>query len=63
MPNPSLTPTTKPPYAAPDNQEPRKIDPSVRLSDPLPGPINGEVPLERTMRKPEAYKPTKGIVP
>ena len=31
------------------------VDPSVKLG-PIEGPINGEVPLERTMAKPEAFK-------
>lgn len=34
------------------------VDPSVRLG-PLKGEPLGCVPLERTMQKPMAYKPTK----
>lgn len=54
--------SNRPPYAAPDNQEPHKTDPSVRLG-PLTEPIRGAVPMGVTMAKPQAYKPTKGIVP
>lgn len=36
-----------------------KVDPSVRLG-PLTGPIVGEVPMERTMKKPQAYKQKQG---
>jgi hypothetical protein len=37
----------------------QKVDPSVRLG-PLRGEPNGAVPLERTMRKPMAYKEKAG---
>ncbi len=38
-----------------------KTDPSVRPEDTeMKGEPRGCVPLERTLRKPEAYKPTPG---
>lgn len=37
-----------------------KVDPSVRREDTeTKGEPLGSVPIERTMRKPEAYKPAK----
>lgn len=46
---------------APNSEMPlvQKVDPSVRLGG-LRGDIMGNVPLERQMRKPEAYKAKNG---
>lgn len=43
------------------SKEPQKVDPSVSELDLYKqGEPRGSVPLERTMQKPEAYKPAKG---
>jgi hypothetical protein len=40
--------------------ETQKVDPSVKETDMyLKGEPRGSVPIERTMAKPEAYKPAK----
>jgi hypothetical protein len=44
----------------PDGDKTAKTDPSVRVTDLyLKGEPRGCVPIERTMRKPEAYSPAK----
>ncbi len=41
--------------------KPQKVDPSVSELDLYKkGEPQGSVPIERTMAKPEAYKPAKG---
>jgi len=57
-----LTPATErePDYSTgSDEQNPMKVDPSVRLGE-LRGEPLGCVPMATTVAKPQAYKATKG---